>query len=222
MQHSSSPSEASNRLICDASFWINLVATQIAELLIGTLGYPLALTNVAYDELKRGRLTGRVAGTVVTDFVTRGLVEVVELSPEDEELYLSLIVGAASETLDDGEASTIVCAIRYGRIAIIDERKAISLSAARFPELRVLSTTDLLLEGGVASALGEELMAGAVFGALSDARMRVPPHRLSEIVALIGTERAKLCPCLPFRLRQSLGSVTTSPDDEHASVGKGQ
>ena len=221
MQRSSSPPDAGKRLICDASFWINLVATQSAEPLIGAWGHPLSLTTVAYTELKSGELTGRTAGAAVTDLVARGLVHVVEHSPEDDELYLSLIVGAASETLDDGEASTIVCAIRQGGIAIIDERKAISLAATRFPTLPVLSTTDLLLDGRVADALGEASMIDALFGALSDARMRVPPHKLTEVVALIGAERAKLCSCLPLRLRKSLSPVTTGREDEDAPVGQG-
>lgn len=221
MQRSSSPPDAGKRLICDASFWINLVATQATELLIGAWGHQLSLTNVAYAELQSGRLTGRTAGAAVMDLVARGLVHVVEHSPEDDELYLSLIVGVASETLDDGEASTIVCAIRHGGIAIIDERKAISLAATRFPTLPVLSTTDLLLDRHVADVLGEGVVIDALFGALSDARMRVPPHRLTEVVALIGAERAKLCSCLPLRLRKSLGPVTTGLGDEDAPVGEG-
>jgi len=82
----------------------------------------------------------------------QGLVGVVRCAEEDEELFLSLVVGAAAETLDDGEAATLVYAARSSSIAVIDERKATSLSASRFPGLGVWSTLDVLLRKSVVAA----------------------------------------------------------------------
>jgi predicted nucleic acid-binding protein len=188
-------------LVGDASFWISLVASGRVELLLNSFGAPSAITDIALAELERGRSKGRLAPDVVGALVRRGTIEVVCCAPEDEDLFLGLVVGSAVNTLDDGEAATLVCAARLGGAAVIDERKATTLAAVRFPRLPVLSTIDLMLDERVRAAVGDVVMADAVFAALTGARMRVPPKRLADMVALVGPERLASCHSLPSRLR---------------------
>ena len=54
--------------------------------------------------------------------------------------------------------------------------------------------------------LGDAALGDAVFAALRDARMRVFPQHLDEIVRVIGQERAMQCPSLPKGLRVSVPS----------------
>jgi hypothetical protein len=59
----------------------------------------------------------------------------------------------------------------------------------------------LFLAKQVIDALGEEAAADALFAALSATRMRVPPTRIQDVLALIGPDRACDCPSLPANVR---------------------
>ncbi len=188
-------------MVADASVWINLVATGVADRILQALAGPVLISDVALGELDRGRPKGRRAADEVTALVHMGLAQVVPLEAADEALFLSLVSGEASETLDDGEAATLACAVRLGACALIDERKATSLAARRLAQLEIRSTTDILLSPEMYSRFGEAGLADALFGALSGARMRVPDHHAAEIMRLLGEKRAAHCHSLPARLR---------------------
>lgn len=188
-------------MVADASVWINLVATGGADRILGALPRPLAITDVAFGELDRGRPKGRQAADEVTALVHVGLAHMVSLEPADEPLFLSLVSGSTAETLDDGEAATLACAVRLGAGAVIDERKATSLAARRLAHLEVRSTSDLLLGQQVRVALGESGLAEAIYAALVGARMRVPDRHAQEVVRLLGAERVGRCVSLSARVR---------------------
>ena len=190
--------------IADASVWINLIATERAHVILRATPVPLRITDVALAELERGRSKGRQAADEMAALLHMGLTDVVALAAEDEALFVSLVSGAAAETLDDGEAATLACAHRLGVCALIDERKATQIAARRFETLEVLSTVDLLLSPEVRNACGEDL-GDVLFGALTGARMRVPDHHAEEIVRVVGAERAMSCHSLPARLRRPGG-----------------
>lgn len=191
-------------MVADASVWINLVATGGAHRILQALPRPLAITDVALGELERGRPKGRRAADEVAALLHMKLMQVVPLAAEDEALFVSLVAGPASETLDDGEAATLACAVRLGACAVIDERKATRLAARRFASLEVRSTCDLLLGPDVRGALGAAGLADALFAALIDARMRVSDNNAVAVVDLIG-DRAASCLSIPARFRTSAG-----------------
>lgn len=190
--------------VADASVWINLAATGCADRILGFYDGTLKITQTALSELERGRVNGRRAADEVAAWLHLGLMQVVDLDPQDEELFLSLVAGDAAQTLDDGEAATLVFAQRVGTTAFIDERKATSLAARRFPGLVVASTVDMLLTPGIRASLGEADLADALYGALTEARMRVAVHHASEVVACIGRDRAATCTSLPANVRRAL------------------
>ena len=187
-------------MVADASVWINLAATGGAPRILKALSRPLAITDVALAELERGRPKGRQAADEVAALLHLKLMQVVPLAAEDEALFLSLVAGAASETLDDGEAATLACATSLGACAVIDERKATSLAARRLTALEVCSTCDLLMGPEVRDMLGETGHADALFAALTQARMRVPDSHAATIVKLLG-DRAASCLSIPARFR---------------------
>ncbi len=188
-------------MVADASVWINLVATGSADRILLALSSPIVITDVAFGELDRGRPKGRQAADEVTALVHMGLAQMVSLAAADEVLFLSMVSGTTAETLDDGEAATLACAMRLGASAVIDERKATNLAARRFAMLEVRSTTDLLLGPEVRDALGESDLGEALHDALVGARMRVPDRHAQEIIRLVGTDRARRCTSLSARLR---------------------
>ena len=108
MHRLGSPPDPAAMCVCDASFWINLVATGQADPLLRAIESTMVITDVALGELERGRAKGRMTAGAVISLIAQGLVGVVRCAEEDEELFLSLVVGAAAETLDDGEAATLV------------------------------------------------------------------------------------------------------------------
>ena len=192
-------------LLCiDASAAINLNASGAAERIIAALPAGVMITEAAYGELKVCRKTGRDDGAMCEALVANGSLTRASLSVAAEEAFLRLTVGAAAETLDDGEAATIAHAQAVSAIAVIDERKGGLLAAKLFPSLRVASTIDLMAEPSVLAALGADELGEAVFRALQQARMRLPEMYFDWAERTIGVARLAQCESIPLDRRQAL------------------
>jgi predicted nucleic acid-binding protein len=203
-------------LVADASVWINLVAGRHAVEVLRALPKPTIITSIALGELERGREKGRSAHAEVMLLIAAGYVSVIDLPEEAEDVYVSLVAGRASQTLDDGEAATLALAAHLGATALVDERKATSIAATRFPALTVATTTDLLLSMQVCAVLDAGQLSDALFASLMEARMRVPDHLLDEVCACLGPDRTQLCLSLPARVRSVPQSDLRTPADRPA------
>lgn len=198
--------------VADASVWINLAATGRCPEILAALGASVAIVDVVLRELQRGSANGHGVLEHIEPLIQSGLVRVVEMETSDEEPYLSLVAGGTAETLDDGEAATLVVAVRLKAIALIDERKATAIAKRRFSALELRSSTDLLFatlpdEGGHVGPL-----ADALFLALQRARMRVPTHWQARVIEVLGPERASVCNSLPAHLRAPpIGTTNARP-----------
>ena len=197
----------SSLLVGDASFWINLVAGGRADDIVRALVKRPQIPRIALEELERGRDKGRQTAAALSNMIKFRLVEVADLPDAAEEIYLSLVAGPVSQTLDDGEAATLALALELGAVAIIDERKAINLARNRFPELQIVSSTELLLSDVVRSVLSTEELGSVLYAALREARMRVPNNLLETVCAYLGAERASGCASLPVRVRQTTEKI---------------
>lgn len=195
---------ASRPLIADASVWINIIAGGRAEAFIAALGEPLLIPRIAFEELERGREKGRQTAACLVPFIEGGVVTILDLPEEAEQIYLSLVAGPVRQTLDDGEAASLATALQLGGTAVIDERKAVAISADRFPDLPVVSTTDLFLSRQVRAIFPESEIADLLFGALTHARMRVPDQLLDMVCDILGPERTTSCTSLPARVRTAI------------------
>ena len=164
-------------------------------------GTRVAVVDVAAAELETGKATGRSDASELSALVAAKLIEVVTLGSDALIHFEGLVIGAADETIDDGEAATIAYAAEANGVAVIDERKALRLCTSRFPKLRLACTVDVLLHPAVQRALGASGLVNAMHRALLDARMRVLPHHLAGVVELIGQERAAQCLSLPASAR---------------------
>lgn len=194
-------SDGDRVLVADTSTIINLNATGCTEDILKALPCRIAAVDVVREELENGRSKGRSDAARFEAVVRSGLIEVVSLGNDGLRHFEGLVIGSASETLDDGEAATIAFAAEAGAVGLIDERKALRLGATRFPSLRLASTVDVLAHPAVIEALGENALADAVFNALAGARMRVLPHHIAAVVELIGPDRAAQCASLPRGVR---------------------
>jgi predicted nucleic acid-binding protein len=190
-------------VVIDASTAINLNATGHAAAILRALPNRTVITEVVLNELEGGRRSGRQDAELTAALVEAGLAAVVSMTTTQEHHFEALVVGDAAETLDDGEAATIAYSVETGAVALIDDRKAIRICAARYPHVRVGCTVDIFAHDAVQAALGPSL-GDAVVAALQRARMRVLPRHLDWVVDLIGAERATLCPSLPAAVRDRL------------------
>lgn len=199
------------RLVADASIVINLNATGCARDVIRALPNRVVVVDVVPVELAGGWQRRRQDADLLNELVASNFVEIVRLDEISEQHFEQLVIGPAAKTLDDGEAATIAYAVSQNAIALIDERKANRICAQRFPNLRVGCTVDIFTHPDVQHVLGKELLAGAVFNALYQGRMRVLPRHLEWVVELIGVDRASLCTSLPSSVRLPKAAPAGSP-----------
>ena len=202
--------DASVKLVADTSAIINLNATRCARAIILALPNRIVVSDVVSGELANGGKRDRRDLEELRGLVREGLVEIVSLDPHDMTTFERRVVGPAHLTLDDGEAATIAYAHAHTSIAVIDERKATRICREDFPDLKVLSTVDLLSGPAIEAALGRIALSDAVFNALRDARMSVLPHHVDRVVELIGQERANDCLSLPATARRAMASPRCS------------
>lgn len=188
-------------VICDASTVINLNATGCAVAILKAVPNPFVIADIALDELRQDTRSNRNDAKLVEELQSLGLIKAVSLDDPGAALFESLVAGKTIDTLDDGEAATIACAVAMGATPIIDERKASRICRERFPAVLAGCTVDILAHEALATALGASALSTAVINALQQARMRVLPHCLDWVVDLIGPANAGLCPSLPARVR---------------------
>lgn len=194
--------------VADASVLINLAATGRCAEILAAFGAPIVIVDVVLRELQRGSTNGHGVLEHIEPLIRSGQIRVLAMEAADEDPYLNLVAGGTADTLDDGEAATLVVAARLNGIALIDERKATAIAARCFPGLDLRSTTDLLFATLPDEGASVGPLADALFSALQGARMRVPTHWQVRVVEVLGPERARLCHSLPAHLRPALARTT--------------
>ena len=195
-------------LVADASVLINLHASGADRILLAGVKHPLVVTQNAVDELERGRRRGYSDAERLAESISAGLFRVKSASGHFQAIYESLIAGAATETLDDGEAATLALALELEGIALIDEQKALRIATERFPSLEIICTAELFLHPIAVELLGVEGQATAIHKSLRDARMRVPPNLIESVATLLGPERVVECRSIPKHVRDRFGRVS--------------
>lgn len=188
-------------VVLDTSAAININATKNGATLLGALPFEFVVPEALVIELEEGRRRGRTDLDEIEPLIGTGLIGIATLDDDAAEHFMSLVVGASSDTLDDGEAATLAYAVRHGATPVIDERKAKRIAGLRFPNLQLRCTLDLFAHPRINTMISREDLADAVFNALQFARMNVPLDRENWVVDLIGADRASRCPSLSRRAR---------------------
>ncbi len=195
--------DGNSSLIVDTSVAINLNATQFSEQIIKAFDIPFLMTDIAYGELS----SGYNDVNLINDLAGKDLLKIVPLCSAGEEVFLSLVSGQASKTLDDGEAATIAFSHITNSMVAIDEKKATSLCKEDYPSLDVVSMIDILSHPNVLDSLGEKNLSEAVYNALRTARMRVPLDQVEWVLKVVGSDKASECPSLPRKAKQNLEKI---------------
>ncbi|MGE0111648.1 hypothetical protein [Aquabacterium sp.] len=188
--------EESPALVLDASVIINLLATGHASTILQALPRPSYVTDNVVVEIKGGAENGRPESEKLLQLIECGKIGVVELDDQALESFFSIVSGPASDSLGDGESSTLAFAHCGGMIAAIDEKKATRIAAQHFGELKIATTVDILAYEPVGFMLGQERLSQTVLDALRLARMQVWEHQFTWVVQQIGASNLSLCPSL--------------------------
>ena len=201
-------------LVIDASVAISITASARAPQIVSAIPNRIIVPDIVVSELESGSHKGRVNAEQLRDLIKDGQLDVVTMGEVASGHFEDLVIGPARDTLDDGEAATIACALESGGVPLIDERKARRICDERHPDLPYGYTVDLFAHPDVGKALGDASLAQAVLNVLTEARMRVLPHHLDWVVKLVGPENVAQCNSLPRTVRQEANMLSASMDRE--------
>ena len=191
-------------IVADASAAISITASAYAAPVLRAIPNRFIVCDVVVSELESGSRRSSTNAEQLHELVDSGLVEIVTIGNKTSIHFEELVIGLAQDTLDDGEAATIACALEFDAVPLIDERKARRICAERYPGLLLGCTTDVFVHPEVGSALGDTGLATAVLNALKKSRMRVLTHHLDWVIDLIGPENAASCENLPHPVRMQV------------------
>lgn len=162
-------------LVLDTSVWINLLATEAMEAILGALAVPCYAPEQVVTEVRRHPATGTAFPTEshpLRQMFPR--VSILSLEGNELDLFLEIVGAPSGDALGDGEAAAIVVAASRGLDLIVDDRKARRILRERFSQLRIYWTVDLLRASLVVAALGRPQVDACFARACRFGRMHVP------------------------------------------------
>lgn len=194
MTYSSILSDNTAALALDTSVLINLHACRRGVEILAAIPNRIFVTHIVAQELNHETSRRNGEEAFVQALAAAGNISLVDLSDEEFETFFELISAASS--LDDGEAATIAISSKRGFTPVIDERRG-RRRAREIIGIDPAWSLDLLSHPNTAASLGADFSVDALFLALRDGRMRIPPESASKVVGVLGDDRARQCTCLP-------------------------
>ena len=165
----------SGGLVLDTSVWINLIATDVIEAILGALAVQCYAPEQVIAEIRRHPVTGIIFALDKHPLREPSLaVQIVSLQSAELDLFLEIVGAPAADALGDGEAAAIAMAVSRGLDLVIDDRKARRILRERFNQVRIYWTVDLLRARQVVNALGRSLAHDCFAKAERFGRMHVP------------------------------------------------
>ena len=129
-------------LLNDCSVLLNLLAADCLASIADDTGWQFAICPAVRDEVikLRDAHSGEMVEVNIGPLIASGLLQVLELSGEEEEMLFV----EQSIVVDDGEAMSIaIAASRHLELAI-DDNQAANHTRRTFPEIRLWSTPEIL------------------------------------------------------------------------------
>lgn len=196
-------SSSNAALVIDTSVAINLAACGIGGRLLAANRRTIIVPGIVAGELEDAGERGQVVLAALDQWRRDGLLTIEALPEPGFEGFEELISGSTADTIDDGEAATIIHAEHISGTAVIDDGKANRIASARYANLQRASTVDLMMNDLVRDAMKAAEIADALFMALTQARTRVMNHHLDAVVQVLGPERVALCRSLRRSTREA-------------------
>lgn len=194
MTYSSILNDKTAALALDTSVLINLHACRRGAEVLAAINNRIVVSHIVAGELKHETSRRNGEEAFLQALAAAGNITLVDLSEQEFEIFFELT--SAVSSLDDGEAATIAISKGRGLIPVIDERRG-RRRAKEIIGVDPAWSLDLLSHPNTTASLGADFSVDAVFLALRDGRMRIPPESASEVVGMIGDDRARQCTCLP-------------------------
>jgi predicted nucleic acid-binding protein len=166
-------------LLNDSSVLLNLLATDCLASIATATGWQFAICPAVRDEAKKLRddQTGEMVEVDITAHIATGLLQVLELSGEEEQtLYVE-----QSIVVDDGEAMSIAIAAHRHLELAIDDKRATKHALRTFPEIQIWSTPEILKRWVEAGSVDATALRSTI--RLIESRSRYFPsksHSLAE------------------------------------------
>jgi hypothetical protein len=166
-------------LLNDSSVLLNLLASECLASISAVTGWQFAVCPAVRDEAKKlyNEQTGEMVEVDITAHIDSGLMQLLELSGEEEQtLYVE-----QSVVVDDGEAMSIAIAAHRRLELAIDDKQATNHARRTFPEIRLWSTPEILKQWVEAGRVDAKVLRNAIW--LIETRARYFPsksHALSE------------------------------------------
>ncbi len=164
----------SGGLVLDTSVWINLLATEAIEAILGALAIPCHAPEQVVAEVKRHPVTGATFSADNHPLRQTPWVSILSLDSAELDIFLEIVGAPAGDGLGDGEAAAIAVAAERRLDLVIDDRKARRILSKYFSHVRTHWTVDLLRAGSVVAALGRPFVDKCFARALHFGRMHVP------------------------------------------------
>lgn len=183
-------------LVLDTSVLINLHACGCGAHILRALPNRVVVPQEVATELDHETSRANGEQGFLKHIVDSENAVIEAMTEEEVEVFLHLVT--SSPSLGDGEAATIAIASKRGLWPVLDERRGRNRASEHCGDkLPAGWSLDLLMHPAVSTALGQVSAADALFLALRDGRMRIPPESVDFVVAAIGETRARECTCLP-------------------------
>jgi len=196
------PFDDCEALLLDASVIVNLNATGYADRILSALPAEILIPRPVLIELRNGAAAGHTDAVDLQELLNSGVVTEYNLPVTAHAEFVSLVSGTSTQSLGDGEAATIACAHRSIAWAAIDERKARRICSARYPEITVVSTVDILAHDAVVAEFTPTEFSDAIFAALEIAHMQVQADKMDWVIGQVVPEKLQNCVSLPRKIRE--------------------
>jgi predicted nucleic acid-binding protein len=166
---------AATGLVLDTSVWINLLATEAMEAILGAVGVQCHAPEQVVAEITRHPVTGEAFPQENHPMRHMSpIVSILSLDGPELEIFFEIVGAPAIDALGDGEAAAIAVAASRGLHLVIDDRKARRILRDRFKHVQTHWTVDLLQAASVVAALGRDKADECFEKALRFGRMHVP------------------------------------------------
>lgn len=158
-------------LLNDSSVLLNLLAADRLASIAAATGWQFAICPAVRDEAKKLRdaHTGEMVPVDLTPHISSGLLQVLELSGDEERtLYVEQAI-----VVDDGEAMSIAIAAHRHLELAMDDKQAVNHTRRTFPEIRLWSTPEMLKHWSEVGGVDARVLREAI--RLVEARSRYFP-----------------------------------------------
>lgn len=129
-------------LLSDSSVLLNLLATDCLASIAAATGWQFAICSAVPDEAKKLRdiQNGEMVEVDITHHIGSGLLQVLELSGEEEQAFYV----EQSIVVDDAEAMSIAIAAHRRLDLAIDDKQAANHARRTFPGIQLWSTPEIV------------------------------------------------------------------------------